>query len=89
MKNPVNQQKEDLFLRLDPDSRGVPPGGVRGDHHIAQDVGLNFLRLLPPHRKGNDVGGAWAPKILIVQEGDLVIVHDHDADLGVFTSQGA
>jgi hypothetical protein len=35
VKNPVDQQKENLFLRLDPGRGSLAPGGIGGDHHIA------------------------------------------------------
>jgi hypothetical protein len=85
----VNQQKQDFVPGPDPRGAGMPGGGVRGYDHVAQEGSLKISRLSFLEGKGNDVCRSWAPEIPAIEAGDLGIVHDHDADFGILTSQDA
>jgi len=87
VKRPVDEQKENFFLSWDPCRRGMAPGRIRGDHHVAKHSGA--FRFFYFHGKRNHIGGALTLEILAVEAGDFLVAREHDADLGILTSQDA
>ena len=64
---------------------GVPPGGFHGNHHIAQDLGIDMSILAFAHGKGNDIGRLIPSQIAPVYFPDLFIIRKKDADVLIRT----
>ena len=61
----------------------VPRGCLGGHDYVAEHVGCYVSKSTFQHRKGDNIGGAIALKVTVVQGPNFVIVDQRDRDFGI------
>jgi hypothetical protein len=89
VKNAVDEEEGELFVKEVPLGGRLAQGGLQRDDYIAQEVRIDLRTLAFAHGKGEDVGGPGAIKILLIELRDLQVIDQGKTQFRIRISQDA
>jgi len=67
---------------------GFPCAGIRRNHHVSKQEGIDSPVFSFLHGKRDDVGGAGMVQVRLIEFLDARIIHDQDGEFAIMAVQG-